>query len=376
LNAEVLSTQEEIPASPSNPPFSIAELLDTIAQLPAHHRWVFNLYVMEKYTHAQIAQELDISEGTSKSHLARARKQLRIWLLQKAEAKQKKSQDQRFLLPWLSPNETPPLDQLFQAGLNAFSLAPKQPLALGHRFGTPPQNPKASFPKASGSAWLSVLALASIAALVWLVQPEEKRQKTPTLPQNTTQEAPISENFLPPTATISKDSIIPYSNPKQLKNMKRLDSLAWLMAIAASTLNPGTAQEATHQPQESAPLSTDTALENPLVEVSPENPTDIQNGSGTFRASKLFWSPEDQELYFKGKVRVDFEDQHFQGQGTFEFLGKVYLLILNEELTKPGDRIDLLDADYNLVTLGSQAARAKYGNKGRRGAVEISLRKR
>ena len=56
--------------------FTIPELIDTIDQLPEHHRLVFNLYVMEEFTHSQIGDELGISEGTSKSHLARARKKL------------------------------------------------------------------------------------------------------------------------------------------------------------------------------------------------------------------------------------------------------------------------------------------------------------
>ena len=54
--------------------FSEAELLETIGRLPDHHKLVFNLYVIHNFTHAQIGAELGISEGTSKSHLARARK--------------------------------------------------------------------------------------------------------------------------------------------------------------------------------------------------------------------------------------------------------------------------------------------------------------
>ena len=38
---------------------------------------IFNLYVMEEYTHKEIAEILGISEGTSKSNLAKAKANLK-----------------------------------------------------------------------------------------------------------------------------------------------------------------------------------------------------------------------------------------------------------------------------------------------------------
>ncbi|PRZ00642.1 RNA polymerase sigma factor [Marinilabilia salmonicolor] len=55
---------------------SLGELLGLIQQLPERYRMVFNLYVLEERTHEQIAEELGISVGTSKSNLSRARKWL------------------------------------------------------------------------------------------------------------------------------------------------------------------------------------------------------------------------------------------------------------------------------------------------------------
>jgi len=49
------------------------ELLSFIQSLPQRYRMVFNLYVFEKLGHKEIAQELGITEGTSKSDLSRAR---------------------------------------------------------------------------------------------------------------------------------------------------------------------------------------------------------------------------------------------------------------------------------------------------------------
>jgi RNA polymerase sigma factor (sigma-70 family) len=67
--------------------FTTQELLEAINKLPEHHRKVFNLYVIDGFTHKQIAEKLDISIGTSKSHLARAKKKLQQILNKKQETK-------------------------------------------------------------------------------------------------------------------------------------------------------------------------------------------------------------------------------------------------------------------------------------------------
>ena len=51
--------------------YSVA--LDCINRLSPAYRTVFNLYVFEEYSHKEIAEILGISEGTSKSNLAKAR---------------------------------------------------------------------------------------------------------------------------------------------------------------------------------------------------------------------------------------------------------------------------------------------------------------
>jgi len=48
-------------------------LLKIIQELPDRYRLVFNLYVLDGYSHKEIAEMLAISDGTSKSNLARAR---------------------------------------------------------------------------------------------------------------------------------------------------------------------------------------------------------------------------------------------------------------------------------------------------------------
>ena len=57
--------------------------LDAIRNLSPAYRAVFNLYVMEEYTHKEIAEILNISEGTSKSNLSKAKLNLQKILKEK-----------------------------------------------------------------------------------------------------------------------------------------------------------------------------------------------------------------------------------------------------------------------------------------------------
>lgn len=57
-------------------PLPLPFLLSIIQELPERYRLVFNLYVLDGHTHKEIADLLGISDGTSKSNLARARQLL------------------------------------------------------------------------------------------------------------------------------------------------------------------------------------------------------------------------------------------------------------------------------------------------------------
>jgi RNA polymerase sigma-70 factor (ECF subfamily) len=52
---------------------SADDLVNLIQELPPRYRLVFNLYVIEGMSHQEIAKEMSITQGTSKSNLARAR---------------------------------------------------------------------------------------------------------------------------------------------------------------------------------------------------------------------------------------------------------------------------------------------------------------
>lgn len=67
--AEVEIESDEIP---------LDFLLKIVQELPDRYRLVFSMYVMDGYQHKEIAEMLGISDGTSKSNLARARGILKI----------------------------------------------------------------------------------------------------------------------------------------------------------------------------------------------------------------------------------------------------------------------------------------------------------
>lgn len=63
--------------------FSIEEIHEAILSLSLEKRIVFNLYVIEEFSHKEIAKELGISEGASKVSLYKARQALKELLLKK-----------------------------------------------------------------------------------------------------------------------------------------------------------------------------------------------------------------------------------------------------------------------------------------------------
>ncbi len=65
---------------------AIEDLLRLLHELPAGYRAVFNLYAIEGYSHKEIGDLLNITEGTSKSQLSKARAML-----------QRRLQDQEFI---------------------------------------------------------------------------------------------------------------------------------------------------------------------------------------------------------------------------------------------------------------------------------------
>ena len=56
------------------------KMMELVQHLPAGYRTVFNMFVVDGYSHKEISAHLGINENTSKSQLFKARKQLQVWL--------------------------------------------------------------------------------------------------------------------------------------------------------------------------------------------------------------------------------------------------------------------------------------------------------
>lgn len=78
-NARGLST--DIPGQMEN--IGYKDLMALITTLPSGFRTVFNMYVIEGYSHKEIAEELGITETTSRTQLSRAR----LWLQERIKDK-------------------------------------------------------------------------------------------------------------------------------------------------------------------------------------------------------------------------------------------------------------------------------------------------
>lgn len=68
-----ISETESEPDSEEYTGLEASDLLSIIRELPPKYRMVFNLYAIEGYSHKEISKLVNISEGTSKSNLSRAR---------------------------------------------------------------------------------------------------------------------------------------------------------------------------------------------------------------------------------------------------------------------------------------------------------------
>jgi RNA polymerase sigma-70 factor, ECF subfamily len=88
---DTVSEQVNIPEeenSFSYPEIAQEDLLRMITELPLGYRTVFNFYVMENYSHKEIAEMLHFSENTSKTQLSKARAWLRKRIMESDKTNQ------------------------------------------------------------------------------------------------------------------------------------------------------------------------------------------------------------------------------------------------------------------------------------------------
>jgi RNA polymerase sigma-70 factor (ECF subfamily) len=77
VNVSIENVNKEPDYSAAESNLDSEQILALVDELPIGYRTVFNLYVMEGYSHKEIGALLNISEGASKSQLSRAKVQLK-----------------------------------------------------------------------------------------------------------------------------------------------------------------------------------------------------------------------------------------------------------------------------------------------------------
>ena len=85
LNDDLMGTEMEEESEDLLDKISFQDLLNCVQDLSPAYRSVFNMYVVDGFSHREIAEKLDISEGTSKSNLSKAKMNLRKIMLVKHE---------------------------------------------------------------------------------------------------------------------------------------------------------------------------------------------------------------------------------------------------------------------------------------------------
>ncbi len=114
--------------------FSQNDLLEAIDSLSENHKSVFNLYIIDQFSHLEISKLLEISVGTSKSSLSRARKNIQGFLVEKLNLKKIEENKKRrvlFLLFLGFGNQL--FAQKFKKSFAGFEIQPKTKLDLSRK---------------------------------------------------------------------------------------------------------------------------------------------------------------------------------------------------------------------------------------------------
>ncbi|MFN8344380.1 MAG: sigma-70 family RNA polymerase sigma factor [Spirosomataceae bacterium] len=369
--------------------FSEAELWHAIASLPEHHRLVFHLYAINNFTHAQIGSQLGISEGTSKSHLARARKRIRELLRHKETVRK----ERRKAWLWLLPYPLWDIDSLCKRQLANLELPPQQPISWDSvDFGdvSPLSKPAPLYFTHYTPIGISVAAvvvgLGFISFLDFTAPPKHTPQTAANVQMTLARLSAVSDSVsdkhrtfsfsAPKTATFSKKDIMRGETTKQSENMKMVSILgAALMAGSALAFDSASPLKiepidlknkdiAANAALPSAPKITDSAKSSPK-----KRATEL---SGTFYADKLFWSSVNNELFLKGVVKVHLNTQKFGGIGTFSFINKIDHIVVEGTPMQLNQTLQLTKKKYYLKELSEAEAVSKYGENAKV-VIEITV---
>jgi len=348
------------------PVITKTELIEAINLLPEPHRLVFNLYVIDNFTHAQIGNQLGIAEGTSKSHLARARKKIRKILIQQ---KQEDKKTKKAFLFFIFHYKTLNIDALVSKNLKDLAIQPHSSHSPNFTdfsnvsFGT---NPASIRHYGHLSLPVKVIMISIVAIPVLYFNSSLKNKVPATYVSSPASEIKVA---LPdtPTATIPGNRILSTEQSKKSVKMKNLIPSAALLLSSF----------AIDTPVLSSRLLPDLTDPKQMAQLSEEKNDDIPRNAelmqGTIYASKLSWSDKNYAIEISGnKVSVNLNTQHFKGSGTFSFIDNVHLLVVDGLPMKLNETIRLAGKTYTFNQLSEADAIRKYGDKGKLGAVEIS----
>ena len=136
---ETVPLEEELTADPIDQEdepnwqtgFTKEELLETIQQLSERQRMVFNLHAIDRVSHQQIADLMDISVTNSKQLFLRARTRLQQLLAAKAQEKESKKKGLLMiaLLFMMKRNSAHHLDRLYRSELSQLRMSPAHRLS-------------------------------------------------------------------------------------------------------------------------------------------------------------------------------------------------------------------------------------------------------
>lgn len=158
LTTDLSDGEEELVEQPD---FSKEELLDTIQQLSDRQRIVFNLHAIDRVSHQQIADLMDISVTNSKQLFLRARMRLQQLLAIKAQEKETKKKGLLMiaLLFIMKRNSAHNIDRLYRSELSQLRMPPAHRLSKAEI-----QSAASASPASAGIAFATHKTAAVIAA--------------------------------------------------------------------------------------------------------------------------------------------------------------------------------------------------------------------
>lgn len=221
---ETVPLEEELTADPTDQEdepnwqtgFTKEELLKTIQQLSERQRMVFNLHAIDRVSHQQIADLMDISVTNSKQLFLRARTRLQQLLTAKAQEKESKKKGLLMiaLLFMMKRNSAHHLDRLYRSELSQLRMSPAHRLSESEIRSAVATSPaSAGIAIATHKTAALIAAAATVAGGVCVWQMVRNTPKDNTIPPGIETQhftSPQPEKAKPtPITTVAKNASAP-----------------------------------------------------------------------------------------------------------------------------------------------------------------------